>query len=50
MLSAHEKAKRENRLISPIRNNSELREHWRKHAQDMGEPGQDTSFGGASPT
>lgn len=32
-----------------IKTNSQLREHWAKHAQDQGQPGKDTSFGWGVP-
>lgn len=35
--------------VRPVRNNSELLTLWRDHAQDMGDPGKDTSFGWGIP-
>lgn len=34
---------------TPIKNNSDLREHWKRHAQDVGAPGKDNSFGWGIP-
>lgn len=49
MLASHRKAKAAGRLKTPIRNNSELRNHFKRYAQDMGDPGKDTAFGWGIP-
>jgi len=43
MLSAHKQAGAG--VITPIRNNNDLREHWKRHAQDMGDAGHDRHWG-----
>lgn len=45
MLAAH----RDDGIDFTIKNNRELRDHWRKHAQDMGDPGHDNSYGWGIP-
>lgn len=45
MLAAH----RDDSVNYAVHNNRELREHWKQHAQDMGQPGFDTSFGWGIP-
>jgi hypothetical protein len=45
MLAAH----RDDSVDFTVHNNRELREHWKSHAQDMGAPGHDTSFGWGIP-
>lgn len=49
MLASHWQAAKEGRLKTPIRCNTELREHFKKSAQDMGEPGHDMAFGWGVP-
>lgn len=45
MLAAH----RDDDVNFTVHNNRELREHWKAHAQDMGIPGHDSSFGWGIP-
>ena len=45
MLAAH----RDANIPVTINNNADLRELWKKHAQDMGKPGFDTAFGWGIP-
>jgi len=45
MLASH----RDDNSDVVIRNNRELRAHWAAHAQDMGDPGKDNSFGWGIP-
>lgn len=45
MLAAH----RDDGIDFTIRNNRELREHWAKHAQDVGAPGHDKTYGWGIP-
>lgn len=49
MLSYINKAKAAGKIVTPIRNNRELREHWAKHAIDAGSPGKDINYGWGLP-
>lgn len=49
MLACHWKAEKAGNLKTPIRNNRQLREHLKRHAQDVGEAGKDNAFGWGVP-
>lgn len=49
MLASHKKAAAAGRPVVPLRNNRELLEHWKRHAIDAGDPGQDVAFGWGIP-
>ena len=50
MLSAYRKAEAAGKAWPfPVRNNEELLAHWKRHAIDAGDPGQDPSFGWGLP-
>lgn len=49
MLSHSRKAIADGKTVRPIRNNSELREHWKAHAIDAGKKGKDIHYGWGYP-
>jgi subtilisin family serine protease len=49
MLSHFAKAKKEGKVVKPIRNNTELREHWAEHAIEAGVDGKDIHYGWGYP-
>lgn len=49
LLASHRKAEQKGALKTPVRNNRQLREHFVKYAQDMGDAGFDHAFGWGIP-